>query len=664
MLNSIKWKMIFPILIVVVLIITGFATYIYTATSKNVQEQGEALVQSITLGLEGAILSRDVSEQIMEQEMVAESVLISWILANGATHEDLKILAERGGIDEIWSTDSEGNTTLTSIAPKVDFNFGSDPNGQAYEYMKLISGEAKTVVQPAQTRDIDGLFYKFVGVGSWNPENPQIIQVGRNGQKLVDLEEQIGKQYYMNQLNSYLNETVLYAAVVDAKGNAIAATSEQSLEAVGFDTSQFAAARLSKFSGQYENHKVMNYIQPLSNGTFLAISISNEVLSSILISTVVAAILAVCIIMLIISWSITRQIKRISQVSNSLQEISNGDADLTKRIDLHSKDEIGQLVMSTNALMDNFQKIMSELKLKSQSLHAATLDIQALSNQTISSSIGIKNESGNVVNDTITQYRSTEDSAYAMEELAKGIQNITSSIMEISSISNKTEDAAIIGQHTVDELIVQLNNLNEKTKNSVENSKALVKLSNRIGEFTAVITGISDQTNLLALNASIEAARAGEAGKGFAVVADEVRKLAEESRIAAEHISTVVKNVQTETDDIVKAIIGVSEELDGGRNIANKAHKTFYEITERIKVIGDQVENVSAASEEMAASTEEITASLEGVAMLSENSTKLAESMANHSEEQLSNMNEMKKSLESLYNISNELQTTTGKYKL
>ncbi len=653
-----------PILVAVILIIGGFATYIYVSTSKSVQEQGDSLVQSITLGLEGAILSRDVSEQIMEQEMIAESVLISWILANGGTHEDLKALAERGGIDEIWSTDSEGNTTLTSIAPEVEFNFGSDPNGQAYEYMKLITGEADTIVQAAQTRDIDDLFYKFVGVSSWNPETPQIIQVGRNGQKLLDLEAQIGKEYYMNQLNSHLDETVLYAAVVDEKANIVASTSEQSLEDIGFATSAFSSSKLSKFSGEFDGKMVMNYVQPLSNGTFLAISISNEVLSSITIGTIVAAILAVIIIMLIINWTISQQIKRISTVRDALQEISEGEADLTKRINLESSDEIGQLVIASNGMMDNFQSIMQELKTKAEVIHDATKGIQQITNQTNKAAQQIKNESTNVVNDAITQYQSTEDCANAMEELAKGIQNITSSIMEIAHFSNQTEQNAIGGQQTIDNLLEQLSNLHDKTLHSVESSKSLVKLSNRIGEFTAVITGISDQTNLLALNASIEAARAGEFGKGFAVVAEEVRKLAEESRIAADHISSVVIDVQRETEGIVHAISKTSDVLDDGRNIANRAQKTFSEITQGIKVIAQQVDNVSAASEEMAASTEEITASLEGVALVSENSSKLAQSMAHHSERQLSQMEEMSHSVESLYDISNELQQTTGKYNI
>ena len=77
---------------------------------------------------------------------------------------------------------------MTSVAETVDFSFAADPNGQAYEYMKLITGEETAIAQSAQIRDVDGLFYKFVGVGSWNPASPKIVQVGRNGQAILDLE--------------------------------------------------------------------------------------------------------------------------------------------------------------------------------------------------------------------------------------------------------------------------------------------------------------------------------------------------------------------------------------------------------------------------------------------------------------------------------------------
>ena len=103
-------------------------------------------------------------------------------------------------------------------------------------------------------------------------------------------------------------------------------------------------------------------MKPLSNGTYLAIIVSNAVLSHILVGTIVASLIVVCVIFFTTGLSISKQVARILSVRNSLEEISKGEADLTKRIPINAKDEIGQLVTSFNGMMDNFQQIMYELK--------------------------------------------------------------------------------------------------------------------------------------------------------------------------------------------------------------------------------------------------------------------------------------------------------------
>ena len=251
-----------------------------------------------------------------------------------------------------------------------------------------------------------------------------------------------------------------------------------------------------------------------------------------------------------------------------------------------------------------------------------------------------------------------------MEDLARGIQDITESIMEIANIANDTEQSAEKGVKVVNNLLSELDRLYNQTNQSVARTKSLEKLSDQIGEFTNVITGISDQTNLLALNASIEAARAGEAGKGFAVVAEEVRKLAEESKVAAERISHVVTDVQRETVEIVQAIASTSTVLADGRVIANEAQAAFHNVTNGIQVISDQVDLVSSSSEEMAASTEEITASIEDVAALAKHNTKRVEAMAMDARKQSEDMKNMAEAVDSVYAISNDLDMRTSKFKL
>ncbi len=481
--KSMKWKMLLEIMGIVVFIITAFSIYIYQATYKSAKNNGEAIANSIVMGMEGAIQSREKAEEIMEKEMIAESVMASYIIDKGATYEDLKAIAERGGIDEIWSTDDKGNTTVTSVAPTVDFNFGADPNGQAAEYMQLLDGRAKEIVQKAQIRDVDDQFFKFVGgVGSWNPATPQIVQVARHGQQLLDLEASIGSESYIDQLDNYLSSTVLFAAIVDEKGQAIAATADQDLADIGFEPAQFSAQKSTEFSGRYDGTRVTQYVKPLSNGTYLAIIVSNAVLSHILVGTIVASLIVVCVIFFTTGLSISKQVARILSVRNSLEEISKGEADLTKRIPINAKDEIGQLVTSFNGMMDNFQQIMYELKQGgANQIKEATYTIQENAHETLESAAIIQGESSQVAQASFAQQNNTADSAHSMEELARSIQYISESIAEISSISRNTEENADNGLQIMQSLQKQLVTIHEKTNFAVIGTQELEKLSTMIG---------------------------------------------------------------------------------------------------------------------------------------------------------------------------------------
>jgi len=662
--KSMKWKMLLEIMMIVVVIIGAFSIYIYQATYKSVKNNGEALASSIVMGIEGAIQSREKAEEIMEKEMIAESVMASYIINQGATYEDLKAITERGGMDEIWSTDDKGNTTVTSVAPTVDFNFGSDPHGQAAEYMQLLDGRAKEIVQKAQIRDVDDKFFKFVGVSSWNPANPQIVQVARHGQQLLDLEESIGSEYYINELNKYLSSTVLFAAIVSDKGETITATADKNLESIGFSPAQFSSSDAAEFSGKYDGTRVTQYVKPLSNGTYLAVVVSNVVLSHILMGTIVASLIVVCVIFLTTGISISRQVTRILRVRNSLEEISKGEADLTKRINVNAKDEIGQLVASCNGMMENFQFIMRDLKQEASQIKEATYIIQENAHQTLHSSETIQEESSQVAQASFHQQKNTEDSAHSMEELARSIQHISESIAEISTISRNTEENASNGLQIMNNLQNQLVQIHDKTNLSVESIHELEKLSGMIGEFTNVITGISDQTNLLALNASIEAARAGEAGKGFAVVAEEVRKLAEDSKGAADRISQVVINVQRETANIVSVIHSTADVLQAGRVIVHEAQHSFEGITNDVQVLAEQVDLVSSSTEEIAASTEEVTATMEDVSLLAKQTSESVEAVAQKAKVQTTSMNKMTSIIDRLNTTAENLQHSAGRYKV
>lgn len=655
-LKSLKWKMLVPIMTAVIVIIAAFALFLYNAAEKSVRANGEALVESIAIGIDATIHSRIKAETIMEQEMLSQSVLSAYILAQGATHQQLKAIAERAKIDEIWSTDDKGNTTLTSIAPAVDFNFGGDPNGQAAVYMKLIDGSEQQIVQPAQNRDMDGKFYKFVGVGGW--DKPQIVQVARNGQDLIDLEQEIGSTAYIQKLHESLNETVLYASIVDEAGEVLAATADTDVVA------KRDATKMVDEKATYEGTAVRLYTKPLANGTFLVAAVSNAVLSKIMVATAIAAIIANILIISIASLVISSQVKRILNVRNSLAAIGAGEADLTKRITIKSDDEIGALVGAFNQMMEKFQQMMKSFGQESEAIFSSVAQVRQNADTTRASSELIQQGAQQIDEASTMQLASTMESSQAMDELARGIQHTSESIAQIADLSNDTERNANEGVQILQQLLEQLATVHARTDQAVTRTAELVKLSEMIGEFTSVITTISDQTNLLALNASIEAARAGEAGKGFAVVAEEVRKLAEESKTAADRISSVVVDVQQETGTIVDAIHATAQVVEEGRTVANHAQTAFTKIVAGIHDMATEVDSVSSATEQIAASTEQISATFDNVADASRQTAEQVHDMAESTAIQRGSMDALAQDMDKLQAIATEFQNTTKQFNV
>jgi methyl-accepting chemotaxis protein len=158
--------------------------------------------------------------------------------------------------------------------------------------------------------------------------------------------------------------------------------------------------------------------------------------------------------------------------------------------------------------------------------------------------------------------------------------------------------------------------------------RSLADKSEQIGGIVATITGIAEQTNLLALNAAIEAARAGEQGRGFAVVAEEVRKLAEESQAAAGTISTLVVDIQGETERAVAVVEDGAQRSQDGTQIVEQARAAFLQISDAVRDVGARVDDITQATAEVAAVAEQSSASTEQVSASSQETSASTQEIA------------------------------------
>ncbi|MGE7920035.1 methyl-accepting chemotaxis protein [Viridibacillus sp. NPDC093762] len=259
------------------------------------------------------------------------------------------------------------------------------------------------------------------------------------------------------------------------------------------------------------------------------------------------------------------------------------------------------------------------------------------------------------------QLVATEESAESMEEMAQAIEDLSVRSSQISEQSNTTLELTQEGNEKLKDSLDKMNQFNQTINTTFDAINILGEKSHEIGTIVKVISGIAEQINLLALNAAIEAARAGEHGKGFAVVADEVRKLAEQSRQSSSEVSIIVKNIQEETEVVVKSIQQGKEEFKDTNTTILEVGTMFDEILSTTKIIAENNEYSSASTEELSSASQQIMITIVEIASISRESVEMFEELIEISDDELNTMEKLvqeAKSLLELRNDVNKLQFT------
>lgn len=304
-------------------------------------------------------------------------------------------------------------------------------------------------------------------------------------------------------------------------------------------------------------------------------------------------------------------IKPIGIMTNRLKEIGEGEGDLTQRIIVKSNDEMGELAKYFNMFMFKLQEMIKKVSKEADLLANSSGDMSNISDSSIEATKQVATAIQEVAKKEEVQLQGSNETLKAMEEMTKGVNNISENSAIVSDEANKTAVDADQGNEKVKKAVIQMQSLDNSTRITANSVKQLGERSKEIGAIIEVINSIADQTNLLALNASIEAARAGEHGKGFAVVADEVKNLAEQSKVSSEQISKLIQDIQSETNTTVEGMNEVIDEVNLGVDVVNQAGEAFERILISTKQIASQIQEITAISQEMFASSEEITSSSE-----------------------------------------------------
>ncbi|POA56696.1 chemotaxis protein [Pseudomonas sp. FW507-12TSA] len=315
-------------------------------------------------------------------------------------------------------------------------------------------------------------------------------------------------------------------------------------------------------------------------------------LSEFRTSAVIATLTAVALTIALLGLLIRLLMQPLHVMTRAMQDIADGEGDLTRRLNIHNHDEFGILGIAFNRFVERIHGSIREVSSATEHVNEVALRVVSASNSSMLNSD--------------EQASRTNSVAAAINQLGAAAQEIARNAAQASQQASDARNLAEDGQQVVDRSIQAMNQLSDMISASSNNIETLNSKTVNIGQILEVITSISQQTNLLALNAAIEAARAGEAGRGFAVVADEVRNLAHRTQESAQQVQTMIEELQVGARESVSTMSNSQRHSQDSVEIANQAGERLNSVTQRIGEIDGMNQSVATATEEQTSVVESI----------------------------------------------------------
>jgi methyl-accepting chemotaxis protein len=608
------------------------------AAMQNVELLNQTIDQFIQMEMKDVqMLSNTISSNSVDTNDFNTRQLINHFTSN---HPELELLVlgnEKGG----WMKSPDPG--------KQDY----DPRTRDWYKQAMLTPDKAVVTDPyvsATTKNI------VISIAKVTLDGKGVISINLSLANLAEIVKKVkigteGYVYIIDRNSKFITHPN-NAAGSDAKGAHYAEilTKDQGVINYKLNKINKQAAFLTndltgwKIVGTMNLTEITKATRPIMNSTLIVIAIS-----------LIIGIVAIYFIIRSIS-------KPLQTLTEAAERIGGGD--LSDRILIRSKDELGQLASSFNSMTDSLHSVLQEVTDASSQLAASSQEMIASAEQTAKASEHITLSIQEVATGLETQAASANETATAMVEMTVGIQKIAESANLIVDSSTKTNRDVVLGRETMQEVTTQMVSIKQSVNGTANMIIRLGEFSNQIKGMNTDISEMASQTNLLSLNAAIEAARAGEHGLGFAVVANEVRKLADHSTITANEIHAVIYEMVTLMDAAKVEMNQKMLEAEQGINIVAKAENAFLQMEKSTHNIVEQIVEVSAITEEMSASAQEISASVEDMANVAVTSSGNTQNVSAASEEQLASMEEVSLAADALAKMAEQLQNIVDRFKL
>lgn len=355
-------------------------------------------------------------------------------------------------------------------------------------------------------------------------------------------------------------------------------------------------------------NKMVEYAENIANKSTLETSES--------VSVTQATVIALLIISLVLGASISYLFPKlivgaIREMTERINELASGGGDLTRKVVVKSRDEIGEMGISVNSFIESLRDLLGQIVSMGQQFTEQTKTLSASSDHNYSLAEGAMHE--------------TDMLATSITEMSASVQDVAQNASDAAVQAQKSSDESAQGKRVVDSTKTAISGLSEEVQKSATAIDKLKHDAASIDDVVNVIRGIAEQTNLLALNAAIEAARAGEQGRGFAVVADEVRALASRTQASTEEIQEMIGGLQASAGQAFSIMKQGKHSAEIAVNQANLAWESLENINSSIGLMADMNTQIAAAAEQQSAVSGEISENANKLSIFTQDSSGLSD---------------------------------------
>ena len=353
----------------------------------------------------------------------------------------------------------------------------------------------------------------------------------------------------------------------------------------------------------------------------------------------------------------------IQELRDTMSDIAEGEGDLTRTLEVKSKDEIGDTAHYFNCFQGKTRDMVQTCQEKTQTIMMAFQEVDACVRQ-VSTSIQELAQNGEMIaSGAERQSQSTDNIKNHLEELEGQSARINKRLEEAKNMSASVEDSSQTGGAAVGKVLTCMKKINTSAQENMSTIIELDDISRQIGDFVITINSIAAQTNLLALNAAIEAARAGEHGKGFAIVAEEVRKLASDSSKASNHIAELVEKIQDSAARARSIVESNSSDANIGVDLVQEANQILDTIKNTVANVKTSISATTLESTAQFELVELIAHEVTDIATVTQNSSELCQQTSEALQQNTAYFEEIQSTSSQLVDITGNLLESSRKFK-